>query len=170
MKNVLLLTAVVLFLFGCDKQEKQDALPSNNWQSIKWNKILKDSLDTGATYLSVYSQIYSTTEHKTHDLTATVSIRNINKRDTIFVKNANYFDTKGDLIRTYFKEPIFVKPMQTIEIVIDEKDKTGGTGANFVFDWLAPENAQEPYFEAVMITTYGQQGLSFITQGIPINE
>ncbi|QRM90874.1 DUF3124 domain-containing protein [Lacinutrix sp. WUR7] len=170
MKNVLLLSAVVLFLLGCDQQEKKDALPSNNWESIKWNKPLSDSLERGATYLSVYSQVYSTTEHKTHDLTATVSIRNINKRDTIFVQNAKYYDTKGDLIRTYFEAPIFVKPMQAIEIVIAEKDKSGGTGANFVFDWLVPDNAQEPYFEAVMITTYGQQGLSFTTQGIPIND
>ncbi|WP_452229193.1 MULTISPECIES: DUF3124 domain-containing protein [unclassified Lacinutrix] len=170
MKNVLLVTLVVLSVFGCDEKAKYDALPSTNWQSIKWEKKLNDSLKAGSTYLSVYSQVYSTTEHKTHDLTATVSIRNINKRDTIFVKNANYFDTKGDLTKTYFEKPIFIKPMQTIEIVIAEKDKSGGTGANFVFDWLTPKNAQAPFFEAVMITTYGQQGLSFTTQGISINE
>jgi len=58
--------------------------------------------------------------------------------------------------------------MQTIEIVIDEKDKTGGTGANFAFDWLMTKNTNAPYFEGVMITTYGQQGLSFTTQGVLI--
>ena len=170
MKNVALLILVALFALGCDNNTKNDELPSNNWEAVQWNNKLDTSLVSGATYLSVYSQIYSTTEHKTHDLTATVSIRNINKRDTIFIKEAKYFDTKGDLIRTYFESPIFVKPMQTIEIVIDEKDKSGGTGANFVFDWLAPKKEKAPYFEGVMITTYGQQGLSFTTNGIIIND
>ena len=168
MKNVLLLIVVVLFMFSCDENAKQYVLPSNNWEALQWNVEQDSMLSSGASYLSVYSQIYSTTEHKRHDLTATISIRNINKKDTIFIKNAKYYDTKGDLIRTYFDSPIFVKPMQTIEIVIDEKDKTGGTGANFVFDWLAPKKANAPYFEGVMITTYGQQGLSFTTQGVPL--
>ncbi|AUC81876.1 DUF3124 domain-containing protein [Lacinutrix sp. Bg11-31] len=170
MKNVSLLIFVSLFVLACGKNTKDDVLPSNNWEAMQWNSKLDTSLVSGATYLSVYSQIYSTTEHKTHDLTATVSIRNINKSDTIFIKNANYFNTKGDLLRTYFEAPIYVKPMQTIEIVINEKDKSGGTGANFVFDWLAPKKEKAPYFEGVMITTYGQQGLSFTTKGVIINE
>ena len=170
MKNISLLLFVILLVFGCNQKTENEALPSNNWQTMQYNNILNDSLVSGASYLSVYSHIYSKTEHKTHDLTATVGIRNINKRDTIFIKNANYYDTKGDLIRTYFKSPIFLKPMQTIEIVIDENDRSGGSGANFVFDWLVPKNGQAPFFEAVMITTYGQQGLSFTTQGITINE
>lgn len=170
MKNALLLILLVLLTLGCENNHKNNVLPSNNWEEIKWNNKLDDSLISGASYLSVYSQIYSTTEHKTHDLTATVSLRNINKSDTVFIENAHYFDTKGDLIRTYFESPIFIKPMQTIEIVIDEKDKTGGTGANFVFNWLKPKHANAPYFEGVMITTYGQQGLSFTTKGIVIKE
>ncbi|WP_055446480.1 DUF3124 domain-containing protein [Lacinutrix mariniflava] len=170
MKNVSLLILVTLFALGCDKSAKSDVVPSNNWKAMQWNNKLDSSLVSGASYLSVYSQIYSTTEHKTHDLTATVSIRNVNKKDTIFIKKANYYNTNGDLLRTYFETPIFVKPMQTIEIVIDEKDKTGGTGANFVFDWLAPKREKAPYFEGVMITTYGQQGLSFTTKGLTINE
>lgn len=164
------LVILAILLVACNEKEKYDALPSTNWQSIKWEKQLDTSLHRGSTYLSVYSQIYSNTEHKTHDLTATVSIRNVNKKDTVFVKNANYYDTKGDLKKTYFETPIFIKPMQTIEIVIDEKDKSGGTGANFVFDWLTANNSQAPFFEAVMITTYGQQGLSFTTHGIEIQE
>ena len=30
--------------------------------------------------------------------------------------------------------------METIEIVVDEEDKGGGTGANFVFDWATKKN------------------------------
>jgi hypothetical protein len=94
-----------------------------------------------------------------------VSIRNINKSDTIYIKKAEYFNTKGNSIRTYFDRTIFVAPMETIEIVIEEQDQEGGTGANFLFDWAIKPNSNEPFFEGIMISTSGQQGLSFTTHG-----
>ena len=98
-------------------------------------------------------------------MTATISMRNINKLDTIFINKAEYFDTHGNAIRTYFDFPIFLKPMETVEIIINEIDGEGGTGGNFVFDWLIKEKSLNPYFEGIMISTSGQQGLSFATQG-----
>lgn len=165
----ILLIMLVLLAFNCQKPPENIDVPSNNWTAMRFDKTLSDSLVSGSTYLSVYSQIYSVTEHKRHNLTATVSIRNVNKKDTVFVKEADFFNTNGDLIKVYFTETIYVKPMQTIEIVIDEMDVEGGTGANFVFDWLVTEGAKPPYFEAVMISTSGQQGLSFTTKGIEID-
>ena len=55
--------------------------------------------------------------------------------------------------------------METIEIVIGEPDREGGTGANFVIDWSISPDVVEPLFECVMISTTGQQGLSFVTEG-----
>ena len=163
-----LLFIIVLVAFSCETEQEDLYVASNNWKAMQWNKPLSDSLVSGSTYLSVYSQIYSVTEHKRHDLTATVSIRNINKKDTIFIKEADFYNTKGDLVKVYFTETIYVNPMQTIEFVINERDIEGGTGANFVFDWLASKDAKPPYFEAVMISTSGQQGLSFTTKGVEI--
>ncbi|QXP58286.1 DUF3124 domain-containing protein [Olleya sp. HaHaR_3_96] len=168
MKYVVLFI-IVLTSFSCETKDENAYVPSNNWKAMQWNKPLTDSLlVSGSTYLSVYSQIYSVTEHKTHNLTATVSLRNINKKDTIFIKEADFYNTNGDLIKAYFTETIYVKPMQTIEIVINERDIEGGTGANFVFDWIAAKDVNPPYFEAVQISTSGQQGLSFTTTGIEI--
>ena len=53
--------------------------------------------------------------------------------------------------------------------MIDEIDREGGTGANFIFEWAIKRKSNEPIFESVMISTSGQQGLSFTTQGIRIN-
>lgn len=167
MKNILVLL-VIVSLCACQSKQANEPKPSSNLQSMVFNGTVSDSLKTGHTYLSVYSQIYSTTEHKTHDLTATVSIRNVSTTDTIYIKKADYYNTKGDLIRHYIKQTIFVKPMQTIEIVIDEKDKEGGTGANFMFEWQVDHQTSQPYFEAVMISTSGQQGLSFTTKGVDL--
>ena len=124
----------------------------------------------GKTYLPVYSQIYHQYEDRTFNLTITVSIRNISLTDTVYILKADYFNTAGDNIRQYVKNPIFLEPMETVEIVIAEEDKEGGTGANFLFDWAMKTDKNPPLFEAVMISTYGQQGLSFATRGVPVTE
>ncbi len=92
-------------------------------------------------------------------------MRNIDKVDTIYINKAEYYHTTGSLIRTYINQPIFIAPMETLEIVINQTDKEGGSGANLLFDWSTKPNVKEPYFEAVMISTTGSQGLSFVTQG-----
>lgn len=140
-----------------------------NWAKRTVTHPLPDSLLRGTSYLAVYSQVYSNTEHRTHDLTVTVSMRNTNRSDTIYMDKAEYFDTKGNSIRTYFDKTIYIAPMETVEIVIDEKDQEGGTGANFLFEWRIHAEENEPIFDGVMISTSGQQGLSFATKGQRIN-
>lgn len=125
-----------------------------------------DTLHRGSTYLSVYPEIYSFSQRQLHPLTATVSLRNISSADTVLVWRADYYNTGGELVKAYLESPIYLKPLETIEIVIDERDNMGGVGANFVFHWSSRTPRVEPYFEAVMISTAGQQGLSFVTHGV----
>lgn len=160
----IILIFVVLFT-SCKEKEELSSINPVNWEnrSIKENSL--DSLLLGQSYLSVYSQIYSETEHRIKNLTATISMRNTSSLDTLYLLKSDYYNTKGQLLRTYFEEPIYLDPLETVEIVIDEKDLEGGTGANFLFDWAINPESPEPIFEAVMISTYGQQGLSFSTQG-----
>lgn len=159
----------LLISVGCENQKEISSINPVNWEKRAVKNSLPDSLISGASYLSVYSEIYSETEHATINLTATVSLRNINKKDTIYLESAEYYNTHGQLIRSYFKNPIFIAPLETVEIVIDERDKEGGSGANFIFDWKIQPNTHEPFFECAMISTYGQQGLSFTTQGVKIH-
>ncbi len=166
MRKLALLIFSIMF-FSCTEKAKEEvsSIDPVNWNNRTAAISEQDSLLNGISYLSVYSQIYSETEHRTHNLTSTISIRNTNLKDTIYISKAEYFDTKGNPIRTYFDEPIYIKPMETVEIVIDEKDQSGGTGANFLFHWSTKPDSHEPYFEGVMISTSGQQGLSFTTEG-----
>lgn len=163
----LYLSLLILMTISMSCQEKNEEIMSDpvNWDKRKVSQTLPDSLSTGKTYLSVYSQIYSQTEFRTHDLTATVSVRNTNLTDTIYISKADYYDTKGKLIRNYIKQLIFIAPMETVAIVINEADQDGGIGANFLFEWQTKAQSNEPLFEGVMISTSGQQGLSFTTQG-----
>lgn len=169
MKNIFKILLITFLLQSCNDRVEVSSNNSVNWKKRTIEHELIGPLTRGTSYLSVYSQIYSQTEHRTHNLTVTISMRNANKLDTIYINKAEYFNTKGNLIRTYFDRPIFIGPMETVEIVIDENDQEGGTGANFLFDWTIKHNTNEPFFEGIMISTSGQQGLSFTTQGKRIN-
>jgi hypothetical protein len=56
--------------------------------------------------------------------------------------------------------------METVEIIIHRDDISGGTGANFNFDWAVKKENEEPLFEAVMIWVSSAQGVSFTTRGV----
>lgn len=168
-KKLLIIFIVGILTLSCNTKKETSAINPVNWKKRTVNHSLSDSLTHGTTYLSVYSQIYDQSEHRTFDLTVTVSMRNTNMRDTIYIDKAEYFDTKGKSIRKYLNETIYIAPMETIEIVINEMDQEGGTGANFLFDWRSHSKLNEPLFEGVMISTSGQQGLSFTTTGKRIN-
>ncbi|WP_020539655.1 DUF3124 domain-containing protein [Lewinella cohaerens] len=165
MNKILQLLLLATLCSSCIDEQAISSISPVNWETRKAGAVILDSLEHGMTYLSVYSQIYSQTEHTTHNLTATVSMRNTSLKDTVYLSQAAYYDTQGTFLRSYFDGTIFIAPMETVEIVIDEIDKDGGTGANFIFDWHIRYKAHEPIFEAVMISTSGQQGLSFSTQG-----
>jgi hypothetical protein len=130
----------------------------------------REDLIWGKTYLPVYSHIYHGYEHKTFNLTVTISIRNKSVNDSVFLAQANYYNTEGVEIRQYLSDPIYIKPLETIEFVIEEDDDEGGSGANFIFDWAMVNDKNTPLFEAVMISTSFQQGLSFSTRGVQIYE
>lgn len=170
MKQLLKLLFVALVLLSCESEtEKYPALQSD-WKAQKSKVTDFSDFVVGKTYLPVYSHIYHIHEHRTFDLTITISIRNVSMTDTIHILKADYYNTVGVKIRKYLKKPIYMKPMETIEIVIPEKDIEGGSGANFVFDWAVKNDKNPPLFEAVMISTDGQQGLSFATRGVQVFE
>ncbi|HEY9113604.1 MAG TPA: DUF3124 domain-containing protein [Bacteroidales bacterium] len=170
MKYLAFIVAVLLSSCSHNQNKEISSINPVNWQKRAANHVVFDSLTTGKSYLPVYSQIYQLNENRTYDLTVTVSLRNISLSDTIYILNADYYNTSGEKIRNYFNTPIYLLPMETVEIIIDELDREGGTGDNFVFGWAVKNEKNLPFFEAVMISTTGQQGLSFTTRGIRIFE
>ncbi len=155
---------MLILLCGCEPSPPKVELDEENWSKRKAIINDADSIIHGTSYLSVYSQIYNYTQKQKYNLTGTISMRNVSKTDTIYFLKADYFNTEGEKIRTYFDFPIFVKPMETIEIVIAHDDVEGGTGSNFIFEWVIPNNCAEPILEAVMNSTAGTQGMAFVTQ------
>ncbi|MFD2541600.1 DUF3124 domain-containing protein [Lacinutrix gracilariae] len=165
MNKSLALILVILLTCSCIEEKEISSFNTENWSKRAATISAKDSLEFGKTYLATYSEIYSLTEHKTHGLTVMASMRNISEIDTIYVLKAEYFDTHGKSVRKYFDTPIYLAPLETAQIIIDEIDTSGGTGSNFIFDWKIPKNCPQPLFDGVMSSTVGKQGLSFTTEG-----
>lgn len=66
------------------------------------------------------------------------------------------------------QEPRTLGPLGTMEIIIEERDVSGGSGANFVVEWRAEAPVNPPIMETVMISTAHGQGISFTGRGVPI--
>ncbi len=166
MKYAFATLALWFIAVSCNDQPRElSSTNPINWEKRRITSPISDTLDFGHTFLSIYSSIYMRNDQEQSDLTVTVSLHNPNRDEDVFIDKAVYYNTHGVAIRTYFDQTIFIKPMETVQIVIDGIDKEGGTGANFIFDWQKKRNSNEPLFEAVMINTYGSQGLSFVTEG-----
>lgn len=170
MKNIIKIVFIILLFSSCQEEKEHKVLKSTNFESRETEITNFNDLIQGKTYLPVYSHIYHSYANRIFDLTITISIRNISITDSIYILKADYYNTDGDNIRQYIKKPVYLKPMETVEIIIEEKDQEGGSGANFVFDWAVKNDINPPLFEAVMISTYGEQGVSFLTRGIEIFE
>ena len=116
-------------------------------------------------YVPAYSHIYSGNRERPFLLTVTASIRNIDPKNTIKVTAVDYYETQGKLLQRFLDTAVTLKPLESIRYVIPEKDKAGGSGANFIVEWEADKMVNPPIVETVMIGAQSQQGISFTSRG-----
>ncbi len=170
MRKIINLFFLSLVFLSCESEADKNLDKQADWERRKSDIINFNGYIQGKTYLPVYSHIYHIHEHKTFDLTITISIRNVSMTDSVYILQADYYNTVGMNVRRYLKDPVFLKPLETLEIIIEDRDMEGGSGANFIFDWAMENDKNPPLFEAVMISPYEQQGLAFTTRGVRIFE
>ena len=118
-------------------------------------------------YVPVYSSIYLGVDiqHNMMELAVTVSVRNVSARQRIVLDHVRYYDSDGRLVREYLSTPGELGALATVEFVVQQLDKAGGPGANFLVQWTGPEGVDEPLIEAVMIGHGGNVGYSFTSAG-----
>jgi len=136
-------------------------------ESLEVYSDFKDFKYSDTSYIPIYSSIYSESKLRSTLLTATLSIRSTSFTDTTYITSIDYYNTNGTMVKSYLEGTIVLAPMQSLDYVIDRDDDTGGVGANFIVTWGAKKNTN-PLFQAVMIGTTGQHGLSFIVNGISV--
>jgi len=164
--HILPILLLALFL-SCQNKTKETDIkinyPSHNYTYV--------NLDTATlkykeiVYVPIYSDIYHLDGTKRFLLTATVSIRNISLKDSSYVLKAVYNDSYGMLLRSFASKPILLKPLESIEFVIEDKEDKGGAGASFIVEWGGSKYANQMLIQSVMIGTTGQQGISFTSKG-----
>lgn len=120
-------------------------------------------------YVPAYSHVYHQ-DGRPHLLTITLSVRNTSRDSGIVVKTIRYFDTEGREVQSYLSQPLQLAPLATTEVLVAREDKSGGSGASFLVEWVSAQPVTEPVVEAVMIDTSGQQGISFVRRGTVVDE
>ena len=121
-------------------------------------------------YVPVYSNIFSAPKQIPFNLATILSIRNTDISNSIKIISADYYDTKGKLLRKYYTKEIILAPLESTYIYLPEDDTAGGFGANFIVKWTASKEVNTPIIECLMIGMKGGQGISFISPGHVIHE
>ncbi len=172
MQKIALLVLLVILGTACEKPNlprKSPADKVDDWLKTACAIEYKDLPELHHTYLSVYSTIYHRTEKRQYNLSVTISLRNTSASETLVLHAIDYYNGEREKIRSYLKDAVCLGPMITREILINAPDIEGGVGGNFIFEWHLDGKSSMPVFEAVMISTSGQQGLSFVTTGVQLD-
>jgi uncharacterized protein DUF3124 len=123
---------------------------------------------------TIYVPVYSHVWHGNLDgsgkpamlpLSVMLSIRNVNPEHAITVRAVRYYDTDGKLLKEFYKEPKTLAPLQSTDVFVENKDMTGGAGANFLVLWDAESPVNAPIVEAVHAYFFGTQSLVFTSPG-----
>ena len=115
-------------------------------------------------YVPLYSHVYVLGKTR-FLLAATLSIHNTDLERPITITSVRYYNTAGRLMETYLDRPHRLAPLATAEFFIGQNDQRGGSGANFIVEWVAETEVSQPIVEAVMAGVSGPQGLSLIRSG-----
>ena len=167
MKNMYYLLFIVLFI-GCQNDKPNEETENNNtnqnvlnhFEEYSWGGAESEIQFGEILFIPVYSSIYHQ-QDRTFELTSTLSIHNSDPNNPITILKINYYNTDGKLIRKFLEAKLTLKPLQTKQFVIEESDKTGGTAAKFIVQWVAENRVIKPVIESIMISTASQQGISF---------
>ncbi len=167
-----LLALIIITLFSViniatqveDIDEKLKYMPTQ----ISTAEVLAKPVVAGQTvYVPVYSHIYAQ-GGKPFLLEATLSIRNSDPNQAITISAVRYYDSRGQMIQNYLKKPIRLSPLATAEFLVGQQDIKGGSGANFIVEWISDTPVNEPVIEAVMVGLKTQAGISFVRSGVAI--
>ncbi len=121
-----------------------------------------------AVYVPAYSHIFAL-GGKPVLLETTLSVRNTDLTRQMVVASVRYFDTDGRIAKNFLDASLTLGPLATAEFLVEAKDTSGGSGANFIVEWSGDEELNPPLIETVMVGMDGTQGIAFVGQAREIN-
>ena len=121
-------------------------------------------------YVPVYSQVDTADAAHPFNLAVTLSVRNTDRAEPVYLTAVRYHDSDGRLVRDELARPLRLAPLAAVEFFVKESDTSGGPSASYLVDWRAARPVSAPVIEAVMVGTAMNQGLSLISPGRPVGE
>lgn len=119
-------------------------------------------------YVPAYSYIYHGNKGAKINVTTTVSVRNTSRTNEIRVVKVEYYNTHGELLRSYIDEPVVMKPLESMRYIVNLDDDAGGSGANFIIRWEADSAVDKPIVETIMLGTGASYGFAFLSKAVEI--
>jgi len=169
--SIQVLIYATILLFSCENPDPNlDRAGEDELKALEIEHPIKQEEQNfqDIIYIPIYSDIYGDQQNQKILLAATLSIRNTSYNDSLVISKINYFNTKGELVRSYIETFISLPPMATINYVIEKEDDTGGSGANFVVELSSKSKDVKPLIQAIMIGYTGNKAFSFSTDGYSI--
>lgn len=164
----LLIMMTVLLITGCDNSSERRPLTTGSFQPVTGRDL---RVVTGQiVYVPSYSEVFLGREGLNMQLAVTLAIHNTDLNAPIIIQSVRYYDTDGNVVRDYINEPVEVSPLATTGFLVEDSDRSGGWGSNFIVEWVAEEPVYEPIIEAIMVSTRGTQGISMISLGRVISQ
>ena len=171
MQIILILLIAVTFI-SCKNQEsgtENNSLPIPfNPNTIKIPDIGGRKLRGQVIYMPVYSNIPHM-EKQNYDLSAFLAVHNTDMKHQIRITKVNFFNTDGRLIKSFISSGQQINPLATMIFTIPKEDQSGA-GSNFLVEWMADQQVNEPLIESIMKDLSGTTGISFLSQGRIIRE
>lgn len=164
------------FLTACSPNLSQGMPPPPNPITLATpspavsSELLKSVVMGQTIYVPVYSHIYYNNQNSVLNLAVTLSIRNTDLQQPLFIKSVRYYDTEGNLVKVYLDQIQRLGPLASTSFVVERQDTRGGSGANFIVEWISPTVMTEPIVEAIAIGTDSNQGISFTSTGKVIQD
>jgi hypothetical protein len=122
-------------------------------------------------YVPAYSNLYYESDVRKTYFTVILSLRNISFTDSIYFTRIEYYDTEGVLLKEHIDKVLVLRPMESVEFIVESTDKKGGPGANFVVSYGGKANlSNAPYIESVMLGDIDGYGFSFRSPSVEIKK
>jgi len=160
-KRNLVFSTVIIVLFGLSILKASSAYCQDSEINLSKGQSV---------YVPVYSHIFIMDREAHLYLSANLSIRNTNHKDSITIFSVNYYDSDGKLVKRYLSKETALKPMASTYFFIKKSDKSGGWGASFIVKWRSENKVNAPLIECVMSGVIGTQAGIFLSRGIVINK
>ena len=125
----------------------------------------------------LYLPIYAFIQHGDLDgkgvakrlpVSALVSIHNTDLAKPISLLSARSYSTEGNYLRNFLASTRVLKPMETLEFLVERRDGVGGSGANFVIQWEATGPVSPPLVQALHVEMQTNRAIVFTTDAVVI--